>query len=393
MGDNEQENKKGSAVINRIVGTALVLMILVTLAYFIAGVVILPNDRGVASSDAEELSNAFEVLHDEGNTEVVTLPCTYEEEEESGTLTLITTVAADPGQGWLMIWNMGHELEVYVDDELRYSIHSEDRRLLRGGVAFQYDFVRLRESDNGRELRICYVNLANENDYLGNVYLGDKASLLLSAIKGNQTALWLAVTMMIFGFVVCLIAHFKQKDFPNMNKVFYLGLATFVASAWFLFNSPTAQFVFPNIEIARDCAFFCAAMLSLPYLVYFEKLLEGRFVRVLAGLKIASVVGFLALVTGYFIIGLDINDAFYPAIIATIASLGTVFAIVMSDVTTRKIREYYLAAMGTVLFVILALIYVLMYLLFPFKGDSGILLMLGITVMFIFGVLSAIKNK
>ena len=121
--------------------------------------------------------------------------------------------------------------------------------------------------------------------------------------------------------------------------------------------------------------------------------MEGRFARVLAGLKIASVVGFLALITGYFIIGLDINDAFYPAIIATIASLGTVFAIVMSDVTTRKIREYYLAAMGTVLFVILALIYVLMYLLFPFKGDSGILLMLGITVMFIFGVLSAIKNK
>ncbi|MCR5356822.1 MAG: hypothetical protein K6E63_05390 [Lachnospiraceae bacterium] len=393
VGDNENQNKPENGVIKRIVGTAFVLMLLVSMGYLIAGLMILPNDRGVASSDAEELSNAFEVLHDGGDTEMVTIPSTYEDAEESGTLTLVTKVAADPGQDWLMIWNMGHELEVYVGSELRFSIHSDERRLLKGEVAYQYDFINLRESDNGKELRICFVNYANENDNLGNIYLGDKAALLLTAVKDSQMALLLAVTVMFFGFVACIIASIKSKEFPNMDRVFYLGLGVFVASAWFLFNSPATQFVFPNVEVARDCAFFFASMISLPFLVYFEKLLGGRYRRVIASLKIASIVGFITLITGYFILGLDINDAFYPTIIVALLSLGTVFAIIMGDVTNRKIREYYLAAMGTVFFVIFALIYVLMYLLFPFKGDSGILLMLGITILFVCGVLSAAKDK
>ena len=391
MGDNDTKNKIGK--IDKIMHTALFTMLLISVMYLAAGEIILPNDRGVSSKDCIDLSESFEVVLDDGITENITLPTTYEPEQESDGITLSTTLANNIEHEWLMIWNMGHELEVYVGDELRFSLGKDERRLFKGDVAYQYDFVKLHPADAGKELKICYVDYAAENSNLGMVYAGDKASLMLEAVKGNQIALFLAVTMLVSGIVVAVVARLNRVKYPKMYSVQHLGVGVTIASAWFLFNSPAAQFIFPNIEIARDCAFFFASMISLPFLMYLKSLMGGRYARVLTGLEIASVAGFALLIICYFILKRDINIAFIPTLIIAVVGLGTALAIILGDFQNRHVKEYFLAALGTIIFVVFALIYVLMFVLFPFKGDSGILLMLGIMFLFILGIISAIGQK
>ena len=306
---------------------------------------------------------------------------------------LATTLATNIGYEWLMIWNMGHELDVYVGDELRFSLRRDERRLFKGDVAYQYDFIDLNGDDAGKELKICYVNYRAENSNLGMIYAGDKAALLLKAIRGDQMALFLAIAMLISGIVVAVIAYIKCRMYPNMRSVLHLGMGVSVASAWFLFNSPAAQFIFPNIEIARDCAFFFASMISLPFLMYLKSSIGGRYTKVLTGFEIAAIAGFALLIICYFILGRDINIAFIPTLVIAVAGLGTALAIILGDFQSRRVREYFLAALGTIIFVVFALIYVLMFVLFPFKGDSGILLMLGIVCMFVLGLANALNHK
>ncbi len=379
--------------LNSLMRTALVLMMLVSIAYLVAGEFFLPGDRGVSSKGCRALADSFEIMLPAGDTEAVTLPATYDEDYELDDLTLVATLPYDPDQEWLMIWNMGHQMEVYIGDELRYSIYSQDSNMLGGEIAYQYDFVNLRESDMGKELRICYVDFANENENLGLVYTGDKAALLITAIKDHQVALVLAISLMVSGIVVAVVACFKSREYSSMKSVFFLGLGVFTASAWFLFNSPAAQFIFPNIEIAKDCAFFFASMISMPFLIYFETLLNGRYEKVLGALELSAFLGFCFLIVGYFIFDLNANKAFIGAEISAVLGLGTVFAIIMGDISSRKIKEYYQAALGTVCFVVLALVYVIMYVLFPYMGSTGILLLIGILVMFLAGISSAVNTK
>lgn len=379
--------------VNRIIPVVIILMLLVSVGYLAAGSLIMPDDSGVSSSDCDSLNNSFEIVHLNGNTENITLPASYEPYDDENDLTLRTKLTTDPGHEWVMIWNMGHELEISVGEELRLKIDNEGRRLFKGTVAYQYDFVDLSENDSGRELFIRFADYANENHQIGAVYIGDKASLLLMALKGYQIGIWLAMTMSAVGTVTAVYTRFFTEDKIKTRGLAFMSVGVTVASVWFLLNSPAAQFIFPNIETARDCAFFFASMIPLPMLMYIEKLFKGRYSKLFAGFKIASSVSFAVLVIGYFLLGYPLNALFIPTEISAVAALGTTFAIITADLQNRKIKEYYIAAIGIIGFIAFALIYVIIFLLYPYKGDSGIVMMLGIILMYASAIISYKKNR
>ena len=387
---NDRNSKEGSGpayIVNRIMPVAMVLMLLVSLIYLFAGETVLLNDRGVSSRDCVSLDSYFDIEQKDGRTESITLPGTYEQYGDDE-LTLAMRLTGDKIDEWFMIWNMGHEMYVYVDDELRLSVNNEGRRLFKGDVAYQYDFVPLKEADEGKTLRICFPNYAGENHQLGSVYIGDKAALLLKAVKPYQFTLILAMVLAAFGIGTILKVIFVPGRAGRSYELFYMSLGVTIASAWFLFNSPAAQFVFPNVETARDSAFFFASMIPLPFLMYIERLFKGRYAIVFTVLKLVSLLSFIIMVTGFLFTDISINDLFISTEISAVASLGITFALITGDIQNHKIREYYIAATGITGFIALALIYVIIYILFPFRGDGGLILLTGILLLYVTSLLS-----
>ena len=384
---------EGKTGVNRMVPVVIILMLLVSVGYLAAGSLIMPDDSGVSSADCDSLNNSFEIVRSDGNTENITLPASYEPYDDENDLILRTKLTADAGHEWVMIWNMGHELEISVGDELRLKVDNEGRRLFKGTVAYQYDFVDLSEKDSNMELSIRFTDYANENHQIGSVYIGDKASLMMMAIKDYQIGIWLAMIMVAVGTVTAVYTRIFSENKIGARGLVFMAIGVTVASVWFLLNSPAAQFIFPNIETARDCAFFFASTMPLPILMYIEKLFKGRYSKLFAGFKIASSVSFAVLVIGYFLLGYPLNTLFIPTEISAVAALGTTFAIITADLQNRKIKEYYIAAIGIIGFIAFALIYVIIFLLYPYKGDSGIVMMLGIILMYASAILSYKKNK
>lgn len=390
--NNTREGTKFVNTVNRIMPAAMVLMLIISLTYLFAGETILVNDRGVSTDDCISLDSYFDAELKGGRSESITLPGTYEQYGDDE-LTLTMRLTSDVLDEWLMIWNMGHELYVYVDDELRLSVNNEGRRLFKGDVAYQYDFVSLRDSDEGKTLRIRFPKYAEENHQLGSIYIGDKAALLLKAVKPYQFTLILAMVLVAFGIGTILKVIFIPDRAGRSYELFYMSLGVTIASAWFLFNSPAAQFIFPNVETARDSAFFFASMIPLPFLLYLDRLFKGRHALVFTALKLVSVLSFIIMVTGFLFTDISINDLFIPAEISAVASLGITFALITGDIQNRKIKEYYIAAIGITGFIALALIYVIIYILFPFRGDGGLLLLAGILLMYITSLLSYVNTS
>lgn len=393
--ENDRNAKEGSKfinIINAIMPAALVLMIVISLAYLITGETILINDRGVSTDDCISLDSYFEVELKDGSSQSITLPGTYEQYGDDE-LTLTVRLTSDILDEWLMIWNMGHEVYVYVDDEPRLSVNNDGRRLFKGDVAYQYDFVSLKDTDEGRTLRICFPKYASENHQLGSIYIGDKAALLLKAVKPYQFTLILAMVLVAFGIGTILKIIFVPDRAGRSYELFYMSLGVTTASAWFLFNSPAAQFIFPNVETARDSAFFFASMIPLPFLLYIDRLFKGRHALVFTVLKLVSVLSFVIMVVGFLFTDIAINNLFIATEISAVASLGISFALITGDIQNRKIKEYYIAAIGITGFIALALIYVIIYILFPFRGDGGLILLIGILLLYVTSLLSYINNS
>lgn len=391
MGNSSTEENKTVRILNRIMSVAMILMITVSLLYLFAGQTVLPNDRGVSTGDCLSLDTSFEVERMEGGHESITLPATYENYTDDE-LILITKLTPEVFGEWLMIWNMGHEMYVYIDDELRLSVNNEGRRLFKGDVVYQYDFVDLHDTDGGKILSIHFPKYGDENHQLGSVYIGDKASLLLKAVKPYQFTLILAMVLGAVGLGTIIRVKFLTGSKDMSYELFHMSLGVTIASAWFLFNSPAAQFVFRNVETARDSAFFFASMIPLPFLMYISRQFRGRYAMVFTVLKAASIITFIILVAGFLFTDMSINDLFIPTEISAVASLGITFALITGDIQNRKIREYYIAAVGIIGFIALALIYVIIYILFPFRGDGGLLLLIGILLMYVTSLISYIKN-
>ena len=386
-----RDGKRFVDIVNRIMPVALVLMLLVSLTYLFAGETVLLNDRGVSTDDCISLDSYFEAELKDGSNESITLPGTYEQYGDDE-LTLTVRLTSDILDEWLMIWNMGHEMYVYVDDEPRLSVNNEGRRLFKGDVAYQYDFVSLKDTDEGRILKISFPKYAGENHQLGSVYIGDKAALLLKAIKPYQFTLILAMVLVAFGIGTILKVIFVPDRAGRSCELLYMSIGVTIASAWFLFNSPAAQFIFPNVETARDSAFFFASMIPLPFLLYIEKLFNGRHASVFTALKLVSVLSFVIMVTGFLFTDISINDLFISAEISAVTSLGIAFALITGDIQNHRIKEYYIAAIGITGFIALALIYVIIYILFPFRGDGGLILLIGILLLYVTSLLSYINT-
>ena len=375
------EKNRFPDILNKVIKLAMILMLLVSGGYLLAGQLVLPNDRGVSSADATSLDLTFDLVNENGELENISLPITYDRHEEDE-LTLRTVIPSELTGEWLMIWNMGHVIDVYVDDEIRMRVDTQGRRLFKGDVPYQYDFMRLYEGDGGRELTIRFPRFASENHQLGSIYMGDKASLLLVAIKPYQFSLFLALAVFALGLITIVKARFFARRKERAYELFYVSLGVTVASAWFLFNSPAAQFLFPNIETAKDCAFFFASMIPLPFLLYISSLFKGRYAPVFTALKIASILSFFILTVGFLLIGGSINTCFIPTELTAMASLGISFTLITADFQNRKVKEYFIAAIGLVGFILFALLYVILFAFYPYRGDSGTLLMVGIICLY-----------
>ena len=133
-------------------------------------------------------------------------------------------------------------------------------------------------------------------------------------------------------------------------------------------------------------------MIPLPFLMYIGRQFRGRHAVVFGVLKVASAISFIILVAGFLFTDMAINDLFIPTEISAVAGLGITFALITGDIQNRKIKEYYIAALGIISFIAFALIYVIIYILFPFRGDGGLLLLIVILLMYILSLLSYFKN-
>ncbi|MBO5489239.1 MAG: response regulator, partial [Eubacterium sp.] len=335
----------------KIFNVALIISCSIVVIYFLLGQTRLPSESFMDDSRYEELDGEWFLSVEGSKKEKIELPYKFEshysEKRDYEQVVLSTKI---PTQGLtntsLVFWTKGNDFDIYVGDELRLRYNTRDSRWFGFDSPYQYVIAELKDEDAGKELRLetHFTYLANKN--LEPVYLGDQYSIIQNASRGIGVEIAFAFLLIFVSIIAFIVSLALQRVIKQEVNLKYLACGTFIASFWILFNDSFRQFIFPNVSTVRDLAYFTAALLPLPFLIYMDELQMGRYKKVYAPMKSLVVCSFLLLILIHCLEFFELSEVEVIFELVDIISIGVIFITLAMDVKTGEIKNYKLPGIG-----------------------------------------------
>ena len=364
------------------------IMLILTGLYFICGELLLPAENDWSSYRTEVYSAEWQRVHLDGSTEPIVFPGTYDAEED-GTMHLVSVLPQISSHTYMMFWSQRLDSEFYVGDELRYSYSTKDSRWFGKTSPAQYLFICLEPEDSGKVLTVLQSNTQGSmhSGLYRTIYYGDRLGLWLRIIESYGVETLIAFLVVLLGAFSVVFGIVLRHGYKKQSTIEFMGWGVMLASLWIITNSCIRQMIFPNISIVNDIDFLVISILPMPYLIYMNLIQKSRYRFLYQLVEVFVVLDFVVCaifqVTGF----MDLAESFNQISVVCIIAIGFLFAVMLFECVTGKVREYPLVAFGMFVIMMSAVIQMLMYRAMgdtPFNGSAiaaGLLFMIVITLI------------
>lgn len=363
---------------------AMALMIAFVFVYLVVGELILPSEVTYNSSKCGVLDCTWYKENSEGQKLLVNLP--YEEKENDKVSFVGTLPEIDLNNTWIMFWNTGHVLKVFVGDDLRYSYDTTDSRIFGESSPHCYIFTELSNRDSGKEIRIQV--LTDSKGLYDKVYIGDQYSLIQMITRQGQAEVTFAFFLLLMGILCAITSYIVEILFKQSVDMKYLSLGVIITSIWILSNGNNRQFIFPNISVMRDIAYFCVAVMPLPFIVFIDNIQKQRHAKIFNKLERLVIADFIVTVLLYTLNLAGFNFLRYLVISVGFISIILILFTLILDIINRKINDYKITAIA---FAIICCACGMQLIVYMF-GSNGMYRGLTLEIGLFVGLMIAISN-
>lgn len=323
------------------------VLIVIVIALFVIGELVLPNEKM-----DEPYGELFEVpwlmTREDGSKSVVNIPGNYDLPRNEKVF-VETVLPEDIEENWyLCFFSNRQDMEIYVDDELRQEYSTKDSRPYGRSSSAAFVFMKIREGDGGKVLRVSYQTDTAYSGRFRSIYYGEKIGIWGLLLKERGGELVVSVLLFFLGIasvVVSLILRFSYKKPVDLE---YLGWGVLLAACWMICDSAFRQLVFSNYSIVNDVAFVMVMLMPYPFLIYMNEIQNRRYnifyVIVCAMIAVDAVV----CVTLQFLNLVDFVDSI--SVFAAFSGVGVLLLAVtmIADFVRGYIGQYKLVAIGIV---------------------------------------------
>lgn len=361
---NIETNKpKKSNIFDKLTKVGLYIILVVFFAYLLLGEDFMGAETNLDKSDYKRFSNGWMFANGDGSTQIIDFPMHLAAMPDENVTVSKRLEDEDYNAKWIMIWNKGQNVSIEVDGEPRFNYGRDTIKAIGRDIPYLYLFVPLYTEDAGKILSITYhTDNAKDAGFLGEVWIGDKTSLILTVVSHYQLEVVLAFILIFLG--ICSIGgsyvlyHYKKSKDPLK----YLGLGVVLAGCWIVLNTQIRQFVFPNVSIVRNCAFLCVSIVSIPFMFYLDRIQERRFHKGYVILELCGFCNFLVT----FVLNLTgvkgLSEMFTGTFFMVMIPIAFGIITLIVDVKNNKTGRYHLVAIGLVFFAIGTVAQMILYL-------------------------------
>ena len=375
----------------KIVKFIFMLCVTAVLSYWILGEIFMPAENRVEESAFYPFSDGWVWIKDDGTREEIQIPgkCPAERNE---LIVVENTLPENVDDNlYLCIRSSKQEMNVYIDNALRYTYSTSETRLFGKVSAVAWVFIELNSEDAGKIIRIEEQTDSSYSGVFHDIFYGEKWDVWLYFWDIYGIELLISIFMMILSVASIIISVSLRITYKKNFDIEYLGWAVFLSSVWILANSVFRQILFPSISVISDMAFFMVMLLPIPFMFYMNSVQQRRYEKAYIIATILDLLDFFVC-TGLHIFNIvDFTDTIKYMAIFCVISISLLAITLVIDIFTGHIKKYRLVALGIFVTCIMAVVQLVIY--FTWTNQfSGSFIAIGLVVILIIAFVNTMKD-
>lgn len=180
----------------------------------------------------------------------------------------------------LIFYQVHHSVELYLEEELVYSLMPETGGLSGGSVGCSWIVFPLRAGDAGLEIRVVLTPLYGEvKDRVPEFFVGSSHAVFRKQIGEDFLDIILGSLALIVGIVFAFISLATMVVYRRTNSLMYLGCFSAFMGLWKLTDIRSATILFPQnpaLTAALSLIMLPMAATSFAFFIQ-EEIGHGRY--------------------------------------------------------------------------------------------------------------------
>ncbi|MBQ7706454.1 MAG: response regulator [Lachnospiraceae bacterium] len=361
------------------------IILIIVFGYIFIGELVLPKNTPMNGNICDTLpgDNWYEVKRD-GTRVPFKVPG-----RTDGEIVLETTLPTDFNKDYAVLCFRGMDMDIYINDELRESLHTKDYSLFGDQSGECYVMASVYPEDAGKTLRVRYEY---NSGMIYEVYIGTRLGILTFLFKRYGLELFVGLAILLLG-IICMTAaviyRYIHKVYLEME---HLSMGVIIGAMWVLCNSIFRQLYTLNISVMSDIPFLMVMIMPLPFLVFINSLQKGRYEKLFKMTAVLDIINFVICIV-LFVTGIvSLLDSFIFSAFCAFVSIVVMFSTLVLDIKKHLIKSYIFVAVGFGVLAVAAIIQILVY-QFSHNGVfSGLFMAFGLFGFMICSIIHTIKQ-
>lgn len=177
-----------------------------------------------------------------------------------------------------LIFLTRHEsVEVYIDDELIYSLCPSPSNAFTKTAGAQWNSIPIYSGDSGKTLRVVLVPLYdNVLDTCPDFYFGSKLDIWIHLIKQSMGIFLLALAAVILGiiFILFTLVNYRNKDVDK--SLFLMGEFSICIGIWKITDLDTTALLFQASIPLAYVPYLSLLVIVIPFVLFVKQLFTQK---------------------------------------------------------------------------------------------------------------------
>lgn len=200
----------------------------------------------------------------------------------------VNTVTKDFNK--LYIYTVHQNVNVYVDDQLIYTLRPDEDHALSISTGRIWSKVALNEEDANKLICIeCFPCYENTDEIPPIAWFGEEYGILKRIVEKDFLVALLCVVITLLGAFIAVVELLRgQKN----KALLYVGIVGTLAGIWKLVQLPMMSLLGIQIPILSEISYLSVLIIGLPYLMSMKAMLsaKGKMWDVTSWINIGSIV-------------------------------------------------------------------------------------------------------
>lgn len=285
-------------------------LILVFIICFIGLFVYLKGDMYKCKILSEDEFATLKTWTVEKDNSKVILPCGFKYTGEPIVLTKkIDKVNAFDDSQYLMVMSRYFDYTVYLDDTKVFDLTTPQNGFSKT-MGTQLRLVRIGKDLNGKTIKLEIRPLLEDHIQYSVVpmMIGNRSDIIWHILKTEQSEVITAVLIIIFGFVLLLLAMIircSEYEDDESSKMFYLGMISVICGIYLACQFKVSHIIAPNGYLPYYFEFTSLMLISVAVSLFIQTNVDGVIKKLYTSMSCIFVLNVLVQTFLNFVLKID----------------------------------------------------------------------------------------